>query len=530
MRTKTVARLPWLMFAASGGMLAASFPPLDWTWLAWVALVPGIWAATRLATMRRVVVGGLLCGAVFWWCSIFWLTRVTVAGWFGLSLYCGLYFIPFFAGINWWHRRFGFARSRYNVLLMLLGVVLWTGFEYSRSRLFTGFGWNTLGTCLYKEIPVLQAARLGGVFLLSGLIIWMNLGIAVSLLRYAACRGRPVLRWHPEFMLAILAWALAFAFGTRLLLRESAGEESVRIALIQPNIPQDQKWFYGEVTPEAYYAYCSNIYTRLYSLTREVMLQPDVDLAVWPETAVPDDILTSEASYNLVYALVTNGVPLLMGSMDTEYLDNGGYRFFNSSFLFATNGIAVTRYDKQHLVMFGEYVPLADEIPFVSAMTPIQESFSAGTEATLFYVGDSGVAFAVLICFEDTVGPLARKAVRRGARLLINQTNDAWFDPLSGSKQHLTHSVLRAVENGVPVARAANTGVSAVIDRFGRVRDAVRAENRTTMVAGTVIADVPVPTQDMSLTPYTRGNDRIWQAFAIAGWCFAAGLFFVGRR
>lgn len=521
--------IPWAGCILTGLLSAALFPPLGWSQAAWIALVPGLLAA-RVLPPPQALLGGLLSGAVGWLFSLFWLTHVTVAGWIGLSLYCGLFMGPLFMTASWWIRRFGAQQILPNIAWMLLCVVEWTGFEFVRSAFATGFAWNTLGTCMAQNLPVVQLARWGGVYLVSALIVWVNAGIAVSLMRYADGSGRVRLRWHPEFLLGLLVWALAFSWGWRSLLKEHTPTESFQVALIQPNIPQEDKWLTGDFTAAEYEAYCERIYTRLRRLSAPLSQVQGLQLMVWPETAIPDDLLTSVPSYDLVRELVTNGVPVLVGSMDTEWLDDGTRRYYNSSFLVETNGMIVKGYDKQHLVMFGEYVPLRDSLPFIRAMTPIQESFSPGTNSTLFRVAGSESFFSVLICFEDTVSALARKAVKAGARMLVNQTNDAWFDPSAGSRQHMLHSILRAVENGVPVVRSANTGISGVIGRCGLVTGLVQADGSSACMEGAAMFPVEVPGADMPLTFYTRYGDGMWYGTAGLAVMLTAGVWANVRR
>jgi apolipoprotein N-acyltransferase len=195
--------------------------------------------------------------------------------------------------------------------------------------------------------------------------------------------------------------------------------------------------------------------------------------------------------------------------MDVDWPEDGPAQFYNSAMLFDTEARLLTTYDKQHLVMFGEYVPLEDVLPFLTAMTPIEASFDAGEGNVVFTLPEPEVPFSVLICFEDTVARLARKAVREGARLLINQTNDAWFEESSASWQHLTHSVLRAVENQVPVVRAANNGVSCGITRFGQVHSVLTDANGSTFVQGLKVVESAIATEPLTPTFYTRHGDLL---------------------
>jgi apolipoprotein N-acyltransferase len=200
--------------------------------------------------------------------------------------------------------------------------------------------------------------------------------------------------------------------------------------------------------------------------------------------------------------------------MDTAYRDNNTPRYFNSSFLFETNGVLAQGYDKRHLVMFGEYVPLERYLPFMTAMTPIGASFSPGATSTVFRLEGPDVAFSSLICFEDTVAGLARESVRNGARLLINQTNDAWFDPSAASRQHMAHCILRCVENGVPAIRVGNTGVTCCIDPHGRITEILEGKDGHSAFPGFVCSSVVVPGEEFTFTPYTRHGDLFGQSAA----------------
>ncbi|MBN1269241.1 MAG: apolipoprotein N-acyltransferase [Kiritimatiellae bacterium] len=482
---------------STGLLLAASFPPLEIKEAGWFALVPFLLAAAKVDPRRSARLG-FLAGAVFWLFSIHWLTHVTIVGWITLALYCALYVMPFTVIAAWWIRRWGTGGIARNIALMGVLALSWVGLEYLRSTLFTGFPWNPLGVSQYRNLTIIQAAEWGGVYAVSAVMVWVNAAIALTILRHLELRGRIRLRPHPELIAGLLVWVGVHAYGWSTFRAPVPAGVPFRAALIQPNIPQVEKWTAEFVTA---------IYTRLQSLTEAAVRVGPPDLVIWPETAVPDDIRDSAPSYTLVYELARLGVPILVGSMDAAWTDEEGPVYYNSSFLFDTAGSIVQGYDKQHLVIFGEYVPFRRALPFMKAMTPIQESFSAGSTATIFRVEGNAAPFSVLICFEDTVARLARKAVRNGARLLVNQTNDAWFDPSSGSRQHMTHCVFRCVENRVPAFRATNTGVTCAIDRFGRVYDELLDDKGRTLIAGFRITEADVPPADLRLTFYTRHGD-----------------------
>ena len=494
----------WIGAALTGLLLAAAFPPLEWAGVAWVALVPLMLAVWNVPP-RRALALGLLGGAAFWIPSISWLRYVTIPGAVGLALYCAVYVMFFAWFFSSWCRRMGVECWWKNLGLILLTASAWVALEYIRSVLFTGFSWNPLGATQYRNIYLIQAARWGGVNVVSALIVVVNTAIALTLMQYM---GRDV-RWkhpHPELMLAVLVLAVVMLDGGRVLRMPEPPSQSLRVALIQPNIAQPD-FFIPERFPL--------IRDTLRRLSNDAMASGMPDLLIWSETADPEELRSSSNAYSLVYELVTNGVPLLCGSMDTEWADEGPL-YYNCTFLVDESGVIVQGYDKRHLVPFGEYVPLRELCPFLKAVTPIQDSFTPGTTSTVFRLDRPSVAFSVLICFEDTVASLARESVRNGARLLINQTNDAWFEPSCAAKQQMIQCVFRSVENGVPVVRCGNTGVSCAIDRRGRILALLADEDGHPQVVGFKTISVNVPDESLPLTFYTRhGDGFVWSCIGL---------------
>jgi apolipoprotein N-acyltransferase len=514
--------LPRLGAILSGALLTACFPPLARGDMAWIALVPFL-LALRRADRRTAIRLGFLCGAVYWLITVSWLLNLPepfllkALGWLLLGLYCAIYFIPVAVVGAWMMRTADAGRPLVNLLWIPGFAAAWAGFEYFRSTWFTGFAWNALGISQFGNLVLIQHARWGGVYAVSALLAALNMAVALTVLDYVRRRGRPGLRPHLELIAGVLLLGAAYISGFRALRAGAPAGHPVQIAQIQTGIPQTQKWDADTV---------EMIYERLESLTRNALITPDLDLVVWPETALPDEIMESPRSFQLVHELAAGGVPLLVGTMDIQRGEGGIYRYFNSSYLFDAAGVPVQAYDKRHLVLFGEYVPLHDVFPFVNTLAPIPASFSSGTTSTVFALPDKPVTFSVLICFEDTVAGLARESVRNGARLIINQTNDAWFDPRpkggspgrpsAASRQHMAHGVFRAVENRVPVIRVANTGVTCTIDPFGRVYNVLEDRGHTRF-PGFQITQVEVPPPGSPSTFYTRHGDRFAHACAAAG-------------
>ena len=458
--------LPVISSILSGILLALSFPGFGNATLIFVALVP-LMFAVQSASGRKVAWLALLSGFVFFMMSLWWLTALRdkvdglwmaiciLLGFGVLALYCGLYFIPFAFAVSLGTKRWVGEKLWQNIRFMFAVTMVWVGSEYLRGFLFTGFPWNPLGVSQYANPAIIQVAEWGGVSMVSAYIVWMNAGIFVTFRQYTHGTRTRKYRPHYELMLGILPIALSVAHGMNTLFNRPDFYEPVRVALVQPNIPLHVSWD-QEKDQEAI--------DILGELTSAATRLDDIDLVIWPETALPDFLEHSPACRALVAEALESGVPLLAGMMDYSRQD-GKTTYYNSSVLFETNGAPAAVYYKQHLVPFGEYIPFPG---LMSVFTPIEADFGAGEESTLFPLRGKP-SFSALICFEDTIAPLAVKAVRGGARWLVNQTNDGWFDPSSESEQHLAHAVFRCIENRVPMARCSNTGVTGIIDAFGNI-------------------------------------------------------------
>jgi len=464
-----VLQSPWLAIAASmlsGVLLALSFPGWSNATLIYAALVP-LMFAVQSSSLKKATCLGLLSGFVFFLLSLWWLTAlrdkvdgVWMAGCvflgFGvLALYCGAYFIPFALAVACGTRRWVGEKLWQNIRFMFAVTMVWVGSEYLRGVLFTGFPWNPLGVSQYANPTIIQVAEWGGVSVISAYIVWMNAGLFVTFRQYTHGSRSRKYRPHYELMIGILPVALSVAHGMNVLFNKPDFYEPVHVALVQPNIPLHVSWddAKDQETIEI-----------LAELTSAATRLEGIDLVIWPETALPDFLQSSPACRALIRDALAGGVPLLAGMMDYQVSENK-VTYHNSSVLFEPDGEVAGTYYKQHLVPFGEYVPFPG---LMSVFTPIEADFGGGTESTVFPLRGRP-SFSALICFEDTIAPLAVKATRAGARWLVNQTNDGWFDPSSESEQHLAHAVFRCIENRIPMARCCNTGVTGIIDAYGLV-------------------------------------------------------------
>ena len=501
MRIESSSRDEWAAAACavvSSLLLAAAFPPLEWTGAAFVALAP-LFAMARRASARCTLRMGFLSSYAFWLLGIRWLTHVTVGGWIFLSAYCALFSLPaLWVAHRWKGGAAGFAAAV---------AVAWCGGEVLRGWIGGGFPWNLMGAALAPWPPAIQLAEFGGVWLVSGLAVFVNAGVAWAATERRGGRALAVCALAVAAALGWGAWRVWRLEDEDRVARAGSGR-TIRVALVQTSIPQDEKWVSAKIRA---------IYGRLRELTRQAQEDPAVELVIWPETALPDDVRNSEPSSGLVRSLSLPGMEILAGSLDTAILDTGEELYFNSAFLFDGQGSISGEYAKRHLVVFGEFIPLHRWTPeWIRTGLGLPLSITSGEGGAIFPVGRGRVPLAPLICFEDILPYLARSDVRAGARMLVNLTNDAWFDDRVAPRQHMRAATLRAVENRVPLARAANTGVSCVVGRSGRVADLLVDETGRTWTPGVLRADVAVPPDGAPLTFYARFGDMYGIACAAA--------------
>jgi apolipoprotein N-acyltransferase len=504
--------------AASGLALAAAFPPLAWSGLGWVALAP-LLAAAHGRPPREAAGLAVLSGLAFWIPSLRWVGCVTTAGWMLLALCCALYMLPpVLLWARWPARRGEGAWAR------LAGVAAftacWTGTEHLRGVLFTGFPWNPLGVSQVRSLSLLQHAAWGGTAALSFLLAFANAALASTLRRLPGAVRRRARLGGPELAVAVALALAADVTGRARLNAWTAGRaaapprETLALALVQPAVPQFEKW-----TP----LFVVGMYGRLRLLTLAALRGTPPDLVVWPETALPEDLRSSREAGELLAGIEWNGVPLLAGALDSGLDGRGQAVYFNTAFLLDGGVRILETYDKQHLVLFGETVPFVDRIPWLKRLTPVEQLVSPGRRRTVFTVPGKEVRFSSLICFEDVLSHIARGFAQAGAELLVNQTNDAWFDGTAGARQHLWNAIPRAVETRTPLVRCTNSGITCWVDETGRVRrelPAVDAGGRP--VSGFIRLAVPPRPAAAPLPFFARRG-------AVFGWaCAGAGLAALG--
>lgn len=518
----------WFAAIAAGLLLAAAFPKTDFAGGAWAAPALLVFAA------RKKEGGGTFCvgfaaGLAFWLVSLDWLLEIPyrwhsiplgpAAGWLALCAAQALFLAawvwlvssPPMQQAGSWPGRFFWA---------LAGAASWVALEMIRARVLGGFPFSFLGVSQFKMVPLIQIASVTGVYGVSFLVVWTSLSF------YSAARmilSNPNSRfvWQAEVFLPLLVVAGVFAWGAVKLNQEDLNQQSstaanLRVALVQPSIPQNLIWDESAN---------SNRFEELLELS-ETALTHKADLLVWPESAVPE---FDDATYAAISHFVhMHGVWLIFNADDVEPRPNATNEYdndvFNAAFLMSPDGSIAPAgvYHKQKLVMFGEYVP--SWLPFAKWLTPITGSYAVGHSAAQFKLEDFHVQASPLICFEDLFPQTARKAAGGGADFLINLTNDGWFGQSAEQWQQETSAIFRAVENGIPLVRCCNNGITCWIDADGRQKEIFRDNDGTVYGAGSMVFDLAVERHDPTF--YLRHGD--WFGWTCAG--IALGLFCLKAR
>lgn len=488
----------------SAVLLILPFANPNYWVFAWVGFIP-LFFILQNKSIGAAFLLSYFTGFIFWLGTIYWLTNVTITGYILLSLYLALYFGLFGFFIS-------FCAIRNARYLILLIPVFWVCLEYLRAYFLTGFPWALLGYSQYKNLPIIQIADIAGAYGVSFLVMMGNVFIYCLVSRFML----HVTRRKQFFLLPILFIIIALIYGFYRICvqRVTCNVQRIKVSLIQPNIPQELKW-----DPTAK----EKISRQFLRLTQDAA-KDSPDLIILPETAVQDYLVIEKGRYvniNEIAGFIKEiNIPFLIGAVIYQTGNDLGFPYyFNSAVMFSRKGEILQRYDKLHLVPFGEYMPLRNELPFLEAVVPIGD-FTPGKEYVVFRAPHSALrtphGFSVLICFEDVFSGLARNFVKNGADFLVNITNDAWFGDTSEPYQHLAASVFRAVENRRSLVRAANTGISCFISAQGKIIPRVsNAGGKDTFVDGYISGVIETGREDSFYSKF--GDVFAWLCFLLVG-------------
>ncbi|HRI11853.1 MAG TPA: apolipoprotein N-acyltransferase [Verrucomicrobiota bacterium] len=515
---------PWLLAGLSGVLAALAFPLPGWSVLAWLA--PGLlWVTSLGKTGGQSFRLGYVSGLVQFLISLRWLLNIpfpsgAIAAWLALSGYCALFFGAWLwvAGVgfrvitggtmpgNWnaaakvvaessWIRRF----------FLWLGIaVSWAGLEFMRGWFLSGFPWNFYGVTQWENAPLIQVAAVTGVFGVSFLVCWVSVALFGALLSVRRPGGNRW-AWTADLRIPLIVLLIVLGIGFRRLMQAPDPGPPVRLALVQPSIPQTLIWD-DEANPARF--------AKVFDLTRAA-LSARPDALIWPEGSMPD--LTDEQ-----FTAVTNETQRARAwwILGTGYgrLVDGRPEHYNAALLVNPAGRVVDRYHKRRLVIFGEFIPFENTLPFMKWLTPIGSSFTPGRGPAAFRFGPAtNTVASPVICFEDMFPDSTRAHVTPETDFLVELTNNGWFGESSAHWQHCAGAAFRAVENGVPLVRCANNGLTCWLDEFGRLRDLL-GRHGAEYAPGVLITQVPQRPDGAprSLTFYHRYGDVFgWSCLAI---------------
>ncbi len=503
--------------AVLGGLvLACAFPPVDLWPLSLVGLVPFILLARRLSP-RRALAAGWLGGVALYLGLMYWVVvvMITYGGvhWSAalLALLLFAIYLGAYMALFCWALSLGVRRG---ISPLLAGPLVWAGFEWLRGIILTGVPWLPLCMGLSGNLPLVQSAELWSTSGLSLLAVLIN-----ALVTQAAWPSpRASAPWRRVLALVVAAALVAGGWlwgGWRFDQAEARAKAAptMPVSVVQANVSLPMLW-QKKLRPVV-------IERHMRPTRRAAADNPSRPwLVVWPESAAPFYFLRDARPSLPVLALAKElDAYIMLGSLGAVREDKL-LKVSNRSWLIGPDGREAGFYDKVHLVPFGEYVPLGQVLFFVRAVAQIGQDFAVGTPGKVLKVGP--VAVGPLICYESIFPELARAMHRNGARLLVNQTNDAWFGRTSAPFQHLSHLQLRAIENRLACARAANTGISGFVLPSGRVIQATGIYE-----PGLESARLPLMNE---ATFFTRHGDIIGPSALIAALLLAVVGLWRGRK
>jgi apolipoprotein N-acyltransferase len=529
---------------ASGVLLWTSFPPVEWSWIAWIALAPLFWLATLRGSLLKTYLAAWAGGLVFWLLALQWVRLCDPSAWLGwvfMAVIFSLWWPGFLALLRW-------SVYRLQIPLLLAAPIIWVGGEFLRAYFLTGFPWYYLAHSQFRHLYVIQIADLTGSLGISFLIAVFNAFVVefVSrpLLQVTKTGIRLARRQHIRLCLVTILLGTSVCYGA-FRISNATFHDGPKLVLLQSNLEQRYK-MKGDP---------SEILARLAALVEQAIAGRETpDLIVWPETAYPYgfiaidpqiDPATLERQVHSISPTITVDkwvnlkkgieddlrhwtdlikVPMLVGCSFYDHRA-GSLEKFNSAILFSPGISQIHYYHKQHLVPIGEYIPFIEIMPWISILTPYDRGrlprLSFGRQPRLIPLND--YSLAVTICFEDTVPQVINQffgeaAAARKPDVLVNLSNDGWFHGSAELDMHLAIGAFRAVEHRVPLARAVNTGFSALVDGNGEIQSYLPKDTEGVLA-------VTVPLDDRQ-SLYSRLGDWLGlSCFAVTIGLVPLGIF-----
>jgi len=481
--------------------MAFALPGQDISYLAWFGLAPFLYALRHKGLFIGAVLG-FIFGYFYGIGTFYWLPLTDDVSLFQFVFIVVPTFSMFYLPFGLLYR---LIYPMVGIWIILVAPALWVAVEYSRANLFfLALPWNFLGHSQYQQLSLIQIAEITGMYGVSFLIVMVNqlLSQLPELFARRKEESSSVIaarisdrRVFLPVLLIFIAFGITLFYGVqKRRLPESAN--SLRVAMIQANVVTKNRMTVSEQVEHL------DAYRQLsLNATKE---SPEV--IIWPASSLPARITSTLVRGTVQQIARETGAYLLVGGAGVEKLSSpkeDRVSYSNSEFLFQPTGRAKKKYNKMRLVPFDEYLPLQDKISWPSWVTSLNFNFIRGDEYTLFDV--NGAKFGTPICWENLFSDLVRRFVKAGAHFVVNVTNEGYTGRTSAPYQTLAMAVFRAVENRVPVLRAATTGVSAYISPNGEIAERIQDEKGDDLfVSGMLVRDVPLRNSN---TFYTRYGD-----------------------
>jgi apolipoprotein N-acyltransferase len=528
---------------ASGLLLWTAFPPVEWSWLAWVALAPLFWLVTVRGAPFKTYLAAWVGGLVFWILAVPWLSLIGPGAWIGWVVLASVFSLwwPLFLIWTRW------AYFRLQLPLIVAAPVGWVAVEFLRAYFLTGFPWYYLAHTQFRFLYVIQIADLAGALGVSLLIAiinaWLVDLVALPLLRVTRQGTRLTSAQGARLWVVTLLLGATFCYGAARL-STARFRNGPRLALLQSNLAQSHKF------PKD----LMGVRGRFLQLIQVATAREDLpDLIVWPETAYPFGFITVNPAIDAavlerqVQSIAPDltakfwlekqrdvtadlhglsdavQVPMLVGSAVYDH-QPAKLNHYNGAILVVPSSLDLQIYHKMHLVPFGEFIPFIETLPWLARLTPYRNkipSLDFGREPVVLALGPYRLAAS--ICFEDTISRVINRFFRgrdekHQPDLLINLSNDGWYPNSSELDMHLGIAVFRTIEHRVPLARAVNTGLTALIDGNGEIRAVLPKDTWD-------VLSVTVPLDDRT-TYYSLWGDWLgWSCLAVTVGLVPMGLF-----
>jgi apolipoprotein N-acyltransferase len=491
--------------ALGGLLLALAFPPTSQDFVAWIAFIPLLQVIQSENRLGRAFFYGGIFGIAFFIVDLRWMYGTLVTHGHFAPFPAAIVFVGMILSLALFPAIFGLCSllfSQRGFRIAIMAPFLWTSLELLRTTIPTGFPWDLAGYSQSSRLMLIQISDITGVYGVSFLVILVNASLWQL---FRAARGTDPLPWKlwGACSIAVIISVVYGHYRIQAYPPEPQNRHDFTIGVLQGNIPQEIKW---EETARRH--------TFLtYEELGQRSVQEGAQLLVWPETSVPVLFGDRDPEWRQTNAISQKlNVPMLVGSPSCR--TQGGHTdYYNSAFLVEGSSLR-DRYDKIHLVPFGEYMPLAWILPLGPGIAAREADYSPGDKMAVMKT-QGCPPFSVLICYEAIFPDLARLAIKNGARMLINITNDGWFGDSGAPYQHLAMSGFRSIENRVQLVRAANTGISAIFDQAGRIVDSLPLQEKGVLT-------IPILSSPKAGSLYSVVGDVF--AWSCLGICIMAGL------